>query len=351
MKKLCILLILFFAPLIVAEAEVDRSVKTLTCNYENGNDEVKITYYNVGAATGDAEISYRIEYIKNNVNYCYSSSVVSRCNSGTIPLNTINGIYNYNTNFIFNGEQYYSIYNRLTRSSYQEDNNFNTDACSKGVFVTSELSDAKEIVLCETSRNSAACNSNSDDLFTLSSSTIGNNSSAGSTDTNYNQYYNDTRDEIERYCSGEEYNAELCAQAQANLETTVEAAEETGTTEEELEATYTQFESDLEWEASSCDTILGNTEDPNEPAYYLDFVFNILKYAAIIILFVFTILDFAKAITSSDNDALKKALQKTVKRIIICIIIFFLPSLIKFILNLLGIVDDPTCGIGVSQYG
>ena len=349
MKKYMFLIIsLFCLGIMNVEAEVDRSVKTLTCNYENGNDEVKITYYNVGAATGDADLYYRIEYTKNNVNYCYSSSVASRCNSGTTPFNTVYGIYNYNTNFMFNGVQYYSIYHRLTRSSYQEDNSFNTDACSKGVFVTSELSDAKEIVLCETSRNSAACNSNSDDLFTLSSSTIGNNSSAGSTDTNYNQYYNDTRDEIERYCSGEEYNAELCEQAQANLEATEEAAAEAGVSKEELEATYTQFKSGLEWEANSCDSILGSTENPNEPAYYLNFAFNILKYAAIVVLFVFSILDFAKATTSDKDDALKRALQSTVKRIIICIIIFFLPTLINFVLSLLGVVDDPTCGIGVK---
>lgn len=346
MKKLCILLILFFAPLIVAEAEVDRSVKTLTCNYENGNDEVKITYYNVGAATGDAEISYRIEYIKNNVNYCYSSSVVSRCNSGTIPLNTINGIYNYNTNFIFNGEQYYSIYNRLTRSSYQEDNNVNTDACSKGVFVTTELDNTEEIVLCETSRNSVACNSNSNDLFELSSYTMGNNSSAGSTDTNYNDYYNQTRDEVERYCSGEEYNAELCAQAQANLETTVEAAEETGTTEEELEATYTQFESGLEWDTSDCESYLGTITDNSDPAYYLNFAFQLLKYATIVLLLVLTVVDFLKAVTSNKDDALKKALQTAVKRLVVAIIVFFLPTIVNFILDLLGIIStDPTCGI------
>ena len=50
----------------------------------------------------------------------------------------------------------------------------------------------------------------------------------------------------------------------------------------------------------------------------------------------------------SYNDALKKALQKTIKRLVICIVIFFLPRLINFILGLLGIVDDPTCGIGVN---
>lgn len=104
----------------------------------------------------------------------------------------------------------------------------------------------------------------------------------------------------------------------------------------------------LGWEANSCDSILGSVNNHDAPAYYLNFAFNILKYIAIIALFVLTVLDFAKAVASSDNDALKKALQKTIKRLVICIVIFFLPRLINFILGLLGIVDDPTCGIGVN---
>ena len=111
---------------------------------------------------------------------------------------------------------------------------------------------------------------------------------------------------------------------------------------------YESLQVNWEWEANTCNSILGSTTDINDPAYYLNFAFNILKYIAIIILFVFTVLDFAKAVASSDNDALKKALQKAIKRLIICVVIFFLPTLINFILNLLGVVDDPTCGIGVN---
>ena len=96
-----------------------------------------------------------------------------------------------------------------------------------------------------------------------------------------------------------------------------------------------------------CDSYLGQIDDPDDPAYYLNFAFNIIKYAAIVILFVFTIIDFAKAITSSKQDELQKAIRTAVKRLIIAIIIFFLPILINFILDLLGVVTtDPTCGIG-----
>lgn len=101
-----------------------------------------------------------------------------------------------------------------------------------------------------------------------------------------------------------------------------------------------------DWDASTCDSILGKENDPNAPIYYLNFAFDLIKYAAIILFFVLTIIEYFKAITSNDNDALKKATQKTIKRLILCVIIFFLPILINFLFKILGIIDDPTCGIG-----
>ena len=94
---------------------------------------------------------------------------------------------------------------------------------------------------------------------------------------------------------------------------------------------------------NGCQSYLGDPKQDDTPAYYLQFAFNIIKYAAIILLFVFTITDFIKAIASSDDKAIKKALQNAIKRIIIAIIIFFLPILIEFVLSLLGIYGD--CGI------
>ena len=102
----------------------------------------------------------------------------------------------------------------------------------------------------------------------------------------------------------------------------------------------------MDFTTGDCESYLGLITDKNDPAYYLNFAFQLLKYAAIVVLFVLTIVDFAKATTSSKDDAVKKALQTAIKRLIIAVIIFFLPMLINFILDLLGIVTtDPTCGI------
>ena len=93
-----------------------------------------------------------------------------------------------------------------------------------------------------------------------------------------------------------------------------------------------------------CESYLGPVE-PGYPAYYLQFIFNLMKYIAIILLFVLTIVEFGKATVSSNQDAMKKAIQNTVKRFIIAVIIFFLPILIEFLLELLGVYSASTCGI------
>lgn len=102
--------------------------------------------------------------------------------------------------------------------------------------------------------------------------------------------------------------------------------------------------------SKGCESYLGNPKfvigkDYQDPAYYLQFVFNLMKYAALILLFVFTAVEFGKAMVSNNQDAMKKAIANTIKRLIIAIIIFFLPVLIEFILQLLGIYQQDGCGI------
>lgn len=101
---------------------------------------------------------------------------------------------------------------------------------------------------------------------------------------------------------------------------------------------------------SGCSSYLGSPEynseaDVQSPAYYLQFVFNLMKYLAIILLFVLTVVEYAKAIPSGKDDAIKVATMNTFKRIILAVIIFFLPILIEFILKLVGIYSADGCGI------
>ena len=80
--------------------------------------------------------------------------------------------------------------------------------------------------------------------------------------------------------------------------------------------------------------ILGCSTNPNNPMYWLSLALDIIRYTAIIALLGLSIADFAKAIISNDKDALKKASTKTLKRFIYCVILFFLPIVIDFALDL-----------------
>lgn len=69
-------------------------------------------------------------------------------------------------------------------------------------------------------------------------------------------------------------------------------------------------------------------------------ILNIIRTIAIIILILFGIMDFVKAITSSDEDALKKAGNTFVKRLIIIVLILFIPAIIELLFSL---IDKESC--------
>lgn len=97
-------------------------------------------------------------------------------------------------------------------------------------------------------------------------------------------------------------------------------------------------------EGYECQTIFGDPTDIDCPAYWIQWILNIMKYIAIAALLVLSIFDFIKALISNDNDAMKKAITTTAKRFVFCVIIFFLPILVDFLMELFG--ASGTCGMG-----
>lgn len=194
-------------------------------------------------------------------------------------------------------------------------------------------------------------------LYTLNyyTGTLINNVDSGDEPSNVQEQFNEATSNVEKYCDeeSESYDEEECTKAKLEQNQYVNQAEDQGYTEETLYKNYEAYVPDQDYTYDPndpCYSLLGNPEDNinKPPAYYMNFVFNLIRYIAIIAFVVLTIVEFFKATTSGDQDALKKALQKTIKRLIIAVIIFFLPILINFVLELLGIISNPTCGIGVS---
>lgn len=68
----------------------------------------------------------------------------------------------------------------------------------------------------------------------------------------------------------------------------------------------------------------------------LGWVFFIIKILVPILLIVFGSIDFAKAVLASKDDEIKKSMKSLVMRTIAGIIIFFIPSILSFIVKLIN---------------
>jgi len=95
----------------------------------------------------------------------------------------------------------------------------------------------------------------------------------------------------------------------------------------------------------NCESLLGDPNIEGTTSFYLVVIFKVLKYVAIILLLVLSIMDFVGAVASSDSDIMKKAVNKLVKRAIFCVIIFILPTLIELILGLINDNAVASCDI------
>ena len=90
----------------------------------------------------------------------------------------------------------------------------------------------------------------------------------------------------------------------------------------------------------TCDSLLGDPSDMKSPAYWFQWILDLMKYIAIIALLVLVISDFFKAMTEKDKDAMKKAGNKAIRRFIYCVILFFVPIFVKIIMSWFGVYGN-----------
>ncbi len=98
---------------------------------------------------------------------------------------------------------------------------------------------------------------------------------------------------------------------------------------------------------SSCQELLG--KDSSELVDLLKSIVTIIKISIPLILVSLGTLDFGKAILSSNEDLMKKSQQKFIQRVIIAVVIFLIPSILKALLTLAssiwGNISADLCGI------
>ncbi len=97
-----------------------------------------------------------------------------------------------------------------------------------------------------------------------------------------------------------------------------------------------------------CEDALGDPNDPESMRSILDTCYAIMRMIAVFLTVILGMLDFGKAVTSDDQDLVKKASKKFIKRLVALVVIFILPFIIDPIVKVaLGDGND-TCGVGTS---
>ena len=94
----------------------------------------------------------------------------------------------------------------------------------------------------------------------------------------------------------------------------------------------------------TCQTILIKANGaPTEFKKILDGFFGIMQFLAPVIAIVLTIIDYMKALGNGDT---KKANKRTIIRIVLAVLVVFLPLLLDLLFHLFGLYDLSSCGVG-----
>lgn len=101
-----------------------------------------------------------------------------------------------------------------------------------------------------------------------------------------------------------------------------------------------------EQNCTGSDSILGDPKDPNSVAWLLDKILSYATLAGIVLVVILSSIDFLKAIVSNGDDSLAKAKKKLILRLILAVVLFFVPTITNALLDLFGLTSESTCGIG-----
>ena len=83
----------------------------------------------------------------------------------------------------------------------------------------------------------------------------------------------------------------------------------------------------------TCNDLFGNKNDAGSVMSIISEVYKIAKIVAVIMVIVLSMMDFTKAVASSDSDILRKTFNVFIKRLIILMSFFLIPGFIKLIFD------------------
>lgn len=96
--------------------------------------------------------------------------------------------------------------------------------------------------------------------------------------------------------------------------------------------------------ADDCESLFGKSckDDPMSFVCLIEKLFDLLKIIIPVILILLGSIDFAKVVVSQDKEAMGKAVSTFVKRVLMAILIFLLPTIIKLITIIFDDADIDT---------
>lgn len=93
------------------------------------------------------------------------------------------------------------------------------------------------------------------------------------------------------------------------------------------------------------DSILGNPDDESSVAWLLNQALTYSTIAGIVIVVVLSSIDFMTVIVKSDDESMNKVVKKLGMRIVLAILLFFVPTFTNALLDLFGLTSQSSCGI------
>jgi hypothetical protein len=82
---------------------------------------------------------------------------------------------------------------------------------------------------------------------------------------------------------------------------------------------------------------------------FVGWVITLIKIAMPILIIVFGILDFGKAVTGGDEKVIKESVTKIGIRVVAGLIIFFIPSIVIWLFGLVNAYNNMVGDFGVCQ--
>ena len=93
------------------------------------------------------------------------------------------------------------------------------------------------------------------------------------------------------------------------------------------------------------DSVLGDPKDSESVAWLLDQILTWMTIIGMLLVVVLSSIDFLSVVVKSDDEAMAKAARKFGLRLVLAVLLFFVPTITNAILDIFGLTSQSTCGL------